>query len=68
MLHDQQLDTDLKHSDLSTDEIEEKQRESFMQDRRESVTRVGADINDTFEPDLKNIQETSRENTGKFCS
>lgn len=70
MLNNQSLDKDL-HSDMASEEIEEKQMESAINDRRESVTRVSADINDTFEPDLKNIQEaniqeTSRENTGKY--
>lgn len=60
MLHDRALDSEFKPSDASSEDIEEKRRESIIKDRRESVTRVNADINDTFSPDLKNINEASR--------
>jgi hypothetical protein len=61
MLNDQRLDHDLAHANLSSDEIKEAQQENHLAARRESVTRVSADINDTFEPDLKNIRESTME-------
>lgn len=61
MINDERLDKDLHASDASSDEIEEKRRESIMKDRRESITRVSADINDTFEPDMKAVNEANNQ-------
>ncbi len=66
MLNDQALDADLEKSGLPQEVIEEKRRDSYMKDRRDSVDRVNADVNDTFAPDLKNITEASRENTRTY--
>ena len=66
MLHGQALDKELHHKGGSSEDIEEKRRESLMKDRRESVTRISADVNDTFSPDLKNINEASKENTERY--
>jgi hypothetical protein len=66
MLNGEVLDHDLKQSsDVSSEELEKERHISVMKDRRESVTSVSADISDTLEPDLKNIQASSRENTSR---
>ena len=44
MINDLQLDKELERSDLSSEDMEEKRRESIKKDRQESVTRVSADI------------------------
>lgn len=62
MLNDQALDKDIGHESSEEGFQDEKERHASLaemqaQERRESVTRVSADINDTFSPDLKNIRE-----------
>ncbi|ETI24339.1 hypothetical protein G647_03708 [Cladophialophora carrionii CBS 160.54] len=69
MLNDEVLDKDLDHDSGSEAEFagmnEKERRQSIVQmkmdeqaeGRRQSVTRVSADINDTFSPDMHNIRE-----------
>ncbi|KIX09097.1 uncharacterized protein Z518_00175 [Rhinocladiella mackenziei CBS 650.93] len=65
MLNDEVLDKDIDHSADDGFANEKERRASLVQkkveekiaERRESVTRVSADINDTFSPDMKNIRE-----------
>ena len=66
MLNDEVLDHDLDKAHVEEKGLEGARRASVMEDRRQSVTRISADINDTFQPDLKNINEVSRENTEKY--
>ncbi|OAL27991.1 hypothetical protein AYO20_09613 [Fonsecaea nubica] len=65
MLNDEVLDKDLDH-ESENGFVDEKDRkasaldakvEEQAEESRQSVTRVSADINDTFSPDLKHIRE-----------
>jgi hypothetical protein len=61
MLNDEVLDKDVDaiSEDGFHDEKERKQSAAQLagDERRQSVTRVSADINDVFQPDMKNIRE-----------
>jgi hypothetical protein len=70
MLNDEVLDKEVDHADSGSDGefagmSEKERKQSIVQmkvneqaeERRQSVTRVSADINDTFSPDMKNIRE-----------
>ena len=67
MLNDEVLDKEVDHdSDGEFSGMREKERhqsivqmkvEEQAEERRQSVTRVSADINDTFSPDMKIIRE-----------
>ncbi|KIW68302.1 hypothetical protein PV04_04257 [Phialophora macrospora] len=74
MLNEEVLDKDLDHDSGSEAEFaggmgEKERKRSIVQmkvdeqaeARRQSVTRVSADINDTFSPDMKNIREQDGE-------
>lgn len=60
MLNDEVLDKELDHSEGDFPS-EKERKQSLVQmkidERRESVTRVSADLNDAFSPDMKNIRE-----------
>ena len=65
MLNDEALDKDLHHDsegktdldDVSKNERKQMQIDEQAEEQRQSVTRVSADINDTFSPDSTNNKE-----------